>query len=107
MYDSEPVRRTRCTPSPRGGEGWGGGVRSDRETLTPHPTPLPMGEGADRARGAKMLHAVTVVSKGRHNDRAVRRTTHDAAELPRFRRRRRDPLHPRQLAARVGHAAGG
>jgi hypothetical protein len=28
------------------------GFAADRETLTPHPTPLPMGEGADRIRGA-------------------------------------------------------
>jgi nitrate/nitrite transport system ATP-binding protein len=26
------------------------GLQSDRETITPHPTPLPMGEGADRVR---------------------------------------------------------
>src|SRR6266508_3106589 len=30
-------------------KGWGEGVTGHRETLTPHPTPLPMGEGADRA----------------------------------------------------------
>src|SRR5687767_1056769 len=33
-------------PSPRRGEGWGEGVRAYRESVTPHPTPLPMGEGA-------------------------------------------------------------
>src|SRR5262249_12309189 len=32
----------------RRGEGWGEGVRTYREIVTPHPTPLPMGEGADR-----------------------------------------------------------
>src|SRR5262249_6797346 len=38
------------------GEGWGEGVRIYRETLTLHPTPLPMGEGADRVRGIKQHH---------------------------------------------------
>jgi peptide/nickel transport system ATP-binding protein len=28
------------------------GVHDDRETVTPHPTPLPAGEGADRVRGS-------------------------------------------------------
>ena len=37
-------------PLPTWGEGWGEGVTDDRETLTPHPTPLPMGEGAHRVR---------------------------------------------------------
>src|SRR5260370_22948055 len=27
------------------------GIEAHRETKTPHPTPLPMGEGAERARG--------------------------------------------------------
>ncbi len=36
--------RRRCTPSPAGE-----GLPNSRQTLTPHPTPLPMGEGADRA----------------------------------------------------------
>ena len=39
--------------------------------------------------------------------RALRGATHDAAELPRLRRRRGDPVHPRQLAARMEHGAGG
>src|SRR5215211_2687872 len=43
------AQRSRCAPSPRWGEGWGEGATGpSRETLTPHPTPLPMGEGADR-----------------------------------------------------------
>jgi len=42
----------RWAPSPQREEGAGEGVRTYRETVTPHPTPLPMGEGADRARGA-------------------------------------------------------
>ena len=41
------VQRTRCAPSPHWGEGWGEGVRIYRETKTPHPTPLPPGEGAE------------------------------------------------------------
>ena len=55
------VPRTRCAPSPRWGEGWGEGVRglsreAHRETLTPHPIPLRMGEGADRARLERLVH---------------------------------------------------
>ena len=46
---SPTAPRTRCAPSPRRGEGGGEGGRIYREILTPHPTPLPMGEGADRA----------------------------------------------------------
>src|SRR3954451_17477808 len=42
----EPLAR--CAPSPHLGEGWGEGVATKRETKTPHPTPLPTGEGADR-----------------------------------------------------------
>src|SRR5262249_53962317 len=40
------------TPSPRRGEGWGEGVRPYRKSRTPHPTPLPSGEGASRSRGS-------------------------------------------------------
>src|SRR5260370_14540941 len=32
------------------------GIEAHRETKTPHPTPLPMGEGAERARG-ECVHA--------------------------------------------------
>ena len=35
----------------------------------------------------------------------LRRTAPDAAIVPRLRRRRGDPVHPRQLAARMGHDA--
>src|SRR5262249_60183612 len=42
----------RCAPSPLLGRELGrGGHWANRETVTPHPTPLPMGEGADRDRG--------------------------------------------------------
>jgi hypothetical protein len=42
---------TRCAPSPHLGERAGvRGLQDHRQTLTPHPTPLPMGEGADRVR---------------------------------------------------------
>src|SRR5262245_14726248 len=36
------------TPSPRRGEGWGEGDHDSRWFVTPHPTPLPSGEGAGR-----------------------------------------------------------
>ena len=45
-------------PLPVWGEGWGEGVTRDRELETPHPTPLPMGEGADRVCGV-IMHAQT------------------------------------------------
>ena len=61
----------------------------------------------DRVRRKELVACKTREAKGERDDGPVRRTTHDAAELPRFRRRRRDPVHPRQLAAGVGHAAGG
>jgi hypothetical protein len=32
-------------------------LKNHRETLTPHPTPLPMGEGADRVRGPTVVMA--------------------------------------------------
>src|SRR3954467_283579 len=38
------------TPSPRWGEGGGEGVRTYREFVTPHPNPLPMGEGGRTVR---------------------------------------------------------
>src|SRR5262249_12731201 len=34
-------------PLPVWGEGWAEGLQNYRETLTPHPTPLPMGERPD------------------------------------------------------------
>jgi pyruvate dehydrogenase E2 component (dihydrolipoyllysine-residue acetyltransferase) len=40
-----PAGTTHAAPSPRGGEGRGEGARIDREPTTPHPSPLPMGEG--------------------------------------------------------------
>jgi Protein of unknown function (DUF2877) len=51
----DEVEAQRCnmlgrTPSPRRGEGWGEGVAAYREIVTPHPTPLPLGEGADLPR---------------------------------------------------------
>src|SRR5262245_33547168 len=51
VCETMTCQRTRRAPSPRRGEGWGEGVRIYRETTTPHPTPLPMGEGAHRVRG--------------------------------------------------------
>jgi hypothetical protein len=42
--------QTRCAPSPRRGEGWGEGVRTYRETITPQPTPLPAEVGFIRLR---------------------------------------------------------
>ena len=42
-------------PLPFWGEGWGEGVTGYRETKTPHPTPLPMGEGAERVRRSTVL----------------------------------------------------
>src|SRR5262249_4667081 len=36
-------------PLPAWGEGWGEGVTEPSRDLNPSPTPLPMGEGADRA----------------------------------------------------------
>ena len=36
-----------------------------RETVTPHPTPLPMGEGADRARGASSMESTRIGMKRR------------------------------------------
>ena len=41
-----PSQQGRWAPSPQRGEGGGEGGRSFRETVTPHPTPLPTGEGA-------------------------------------------------------------
>src|SRR5262249_51309149 len=49
LCGSIAAQRTWSAPSPRRGEGWGEGVQISRLTVTPHPTPLPMGEGADRA----------------------------------------------------------
>ena len=48
---------------------------------------------------------------GRHarhhgNPRSLRRAAPDAAELPRFRRRRGDAVHPPELAARMGDESG-
>jgi putative tryptophan/tyrosine transport system substrate-binding protein len=61
-------------PSPLWG-GVGGGGRADslawrhrRTTVTPHPTPLPMGEGADRAPGAPV--AVSSIESARIGRRA-------------------------------------
>jgi hypothetical protein len=39
-----------CSPLPVWGEGWGEGDTERRKTLTPHPTPLPMGEWIDTQR---------------------------------------------------------
>ncbi len=54
--------RRRCAPSPRRGEGSGEGVETYREPVTPHPNPLPMGEGDRRARGARGGHNTIVES---------------------------------------------
>src|SRR3954463_13133902 len=43
------ARQTRCAPSPHWGEGWGEGVTDLSIDRNPSP-PLPMGEGAHRAR---------------------------------------------------------
>jgi hypothetical protein len=53
--------RTETAPSPPWGEGWGEGVRIHSESLTPHPIPLPTGEGADRVRryvGEQLQHKI-------------------------------------------------
>jgi pyruvate dehydrogenase E2 component (dihydrolipoamide acetyltransferase) len=42
---TSPAGTTPAAPSPRGGEGRGEGGRIDRASTTPHPSPLPMGEG--------------------------------------------------------------
>jgi len=47
--DAPKMPRAPSAPSPRGGEGGGEGAPAYRETVTPHPNPLPLGEGADRA----------------------------------------------------------
>src|SRR5262245_49335171 len=39
------VPQTRPAPSPQRGEGWGEGVRTYREIITPHPNPLPPNPG--------------------------------------------------------------
>src|SRR5262249_34650896 len=41
QHQTKRLPRTRRTPSPRRGEGWGEGVATQREGETPHPTPLP------------------------------------------------------------------
>src|SRR5436190_24119915 len=46
-------------PLPAWGEGRGEGVTDGRKTLTPHPTPLPTGEGADRVRCRSTLNYAT------------------------------------------------
>src|SRR4030081_1874347 len=45
-------------PLPAWGEGGVRGLPAHRETITPHPTPLPTEEGADRACGA-FVHQFT------------------------------------------------
>ena len=55
------TQRTRCTPSPHWGEGWGEGVRTYRETYFPSPHPSPQwGEGADRVRGGATTYDTEV-----------------------------------------------
>src|SRR5262249_59338643 len=54
------ARRVRCAPSPPLGRGFGvRGFETHRESLTPHPTPLPMGEGADRVRRIAVTRSKT------------------------------------------------
>src|SRR5215467_15086139 len=47
-----------------------------------------------------------VLATGDNDAGLVGRAAHDAAELPRIRRRRRHSVHPRQLAARMEYGAG-
>jgi hypothetical protein len=60
-------------PLPAWGEGWGEGVTDDRETLTPHPTPLPMGEGAHRVRCPSEQDGETDFRNGRKTGRSPAR----------------------------------
>ena len=60
-------------PLPAWGEGWGEGVTDDRETLTPHPTPLPMGEGAHRVRCPSEQDGETDCRNGRKTGRSPAR----------------------------------
>jgi hypothetical protein len=48
-----------CSLSPFGERVGVRGIQNYREALTPHPTPLPMGEGADRAR-CPLMSNVTI-----------------------------------------------
>src|SRR5260370_40441343 len=59
------------------------GIEAHRETKTPHPTPLPMGEGAERARG-ECVHAHHLPS-ARGACAARRRLARSAAGPPRGR----------------------
>ena len=60
-------------PLPAWGEGWGEGVTDHRETLTPHPTPLPMGEGAHRVRCPSEQDGETDFRNGRKTGRSPAR----------------------------------
>jgi hypothetical protein len=63
--------RAQSAPSPRRGEGGGEGVRAYRETVTPHPNPLPMGEGAHRARVVRVDHYEGWYHKSRRSTSAA------------------------------------
>ncbi len=89
------------------------GFEAYRETLTPHPTPLPMGEGADRVRRPTSSSRSTY--DGRRHDRRVGRRPHllllDRALAGRRGRDRRAQRRRRHrlldLASRVlAHRAG-
>src|SRR5262249_62108163 len=55
------------------------GLQTYRETLTPHPTPLPMGEGADRACRSPSFHSREMHSKVRPKTRQQTGRIDDAA----------------------------
>src|SRR5882757_207014 len=58
------MRRPRCAPSPQGGEGGGEGARVYRETVTPHPTPLPRErEQTERASSCGQVDAESARSR--------------------------------------------
>ena len=107
---SMTVRRTRCAPSPRRGEGWGEGVRTYRETVPPHPTPLPMGEGAGRCSRHALPHTATILGTSHASRRAPDqdlrelhrpdRRRHPRCQLRRSRPARSSPCSGRPAAAR-------
>ena len=75
---------------------------------SPHPRPLPTaargGERIDRVARARGEYRS---SEDIHHVEFLRRAAPDAAVVPRLRRRRGHPVHPAELAARMGDDTGG
>jgi glycosyltransferase involved in cell wall biosynthesis len=87
------VPRSARAPSPRRGEGWGEGVTDSREAGTPHPNPLPVGEGANRASRTLLLGESGQKRADQHGLVVPTKRSADGARSLRDKLARGDPLH--------------